>query len=420
MQKIKRHECGAALLVVLLVIFVLLIITTPFMYKLSAEFRLTEKFYKTVAALYLAEAGVELAFWELNSGDITAWAGTDLERTQTIPSFQAADGSVVGDIAVFVFDSDGANPTIESIGSVIFSGNINVVKKVRVILEKESSFSYFNHAVFGNNEVVLDEDILIDSYDSRIGNYGKKNEGLNGDIGTNSTLIGRIDVGNDTTVKGDTYVGYEGDPETIIRLGSKVEITGSQRPLSEVRPQFSIPAPVGLPLRGDYDGSRTINQNGQYENFILDKKKQVSIQGDVTLYVSGAFYMQQDSELRIENNSSLTLYLGGSFQADKKTKFNHLGGSKDPTKLLIFGTEDFRGEIRFEDDAEFYGAVYAPTGEIFLNQKSEFYGALEAGKVTLKKEVELHYDEALKESISGGSAGESYTVKSWQEKTVTE
>jgi len=420
MKKLKQHERGAALLLVLLIIFVLIIIITPFMYKLSAEFRLTEKFYKTVAALYLAEAGVERAIWELNSGDISLWAGTDVERTLSIPSFQAADGSVIGDISVSVFDSDGENPTIESVGSILFSGNTNVVKKVRVVLEKESSFSYFDHAIFGNNEVVLDEDILIDSYDSRSGNYGKKNKDSNGDIGTNSILNGRIDIKKNSQIKGDAFVGYQGDPESIIKLDKKAEIFGFQLPLSEVRPQISIPAPVGLPQRGDYDGSGTINQDGQYDNFILNKKKRVNIRGDVTLYVSGSFYMQENSELRIEKNSSLTLYIGGTFQADKKTKFNQSGDGKDPTKLLVFGTEDFSGEITFGADVKFYGTVYASTAEITLENKSEFFGALEANKITLEEEVELHYDEALKDAVSGSSSGGSYSMKSWQEKTVTQ
>ncbi|MCJ7582109.1 MAG: hypothetical protein MUP98_16475 [Candidatus Aminicenantes bacterium] len=420
MKKVKRHECGAALLVVLLISFVLLITIMPFLHKLSGEFRLTEKFYKTIAALYLAEAGVERAIWELNEGDISTWEGPGSERTLSIPSFLAADGSIIGDITVTIFDSTATNPIIESVGNVVFSGNIDVVRKVRVVLEKESMYSYFDHAVFGNNEVVLNEDILIDSYDSRLRDYGKKNKGANGDIGTNSTQSAHIDIGEETTVKGDAYVGFEGDPETIIRMDNDANITGNQLSLSETRPQISIPAPVGLPLRGDYDGSNTINQDGHYENFILGNNKRVTIQGDVTLYVSGSFYMQQNSQLRIWKNSSLTLFLDGSFTADKETKFNHLGGGKDPTKLLIFGTADFQGEIRFKEEVQFYGAVYAPTGEVYIEEKSKFYGALEASKVTLEKKIDFHYDEALKETISGGGSGVSFWVKSWQQITFTE
>jgi competence protein ComGC len=96
-DKSKNEEKGFVLVVGLIVMMVLLLLTVPFLYQLSFENRLTNKSYKSSAALSLAEAGVERAIWELNYGDISSWTGDDTLRTMGISSFQAAGGNVIGD-----------------------------------------------------------------------------------------------------------------------------------------------------------------------------------------------------------------------------------------------------------------------------------------------------------------------------------
>jgi hypothetical protein len=44
----------------------MVIVALPFVFKFSSQFRTTERSYKSLAALNLAEAGVERAIWELN------------------------------------------------------------------------------------------------------------------------------------------------------------------------------------------------------------------------------------------------------------------------------------------------------------------------------------------------------------------
>lgn len=71
----NQEEKGIILVVSLLFTVALLILITPFLFKLSGENRNTDRTFKAMAAINLAEAGVERAIWELNYGDISTWSG---------------------------------------------------------------------------------------------------------------------------------------------------------------------------------------------------------------------------------------------------------------------------------------------------------------------------------------------------------
>ncbi len=60
---------------------VMLGLALPFLFKLTGQFRITERSYKGSAAMNLAEAGVERAIWEMNYGDISTWSGDLLKRS---------------------------------------------------------------------------------------------------------------------------------------------------------------------------------------------------------------------------------------------------------------------------------------------------------------------------------------------------
>lgn len=107
--KKRRKKRGAILVVVLWLIALMTIIAFPFLLKFSAQYRITEKSFKSLAALNLAEAGVERTIWELNYGDISTWDGDISLRTLTISSFQASDGTIIGDINISITDPKGAS-----------------------------------------------------------------------------------------------------------------------------------------------------------------------------------------------------------------------------------------------------------------------------------------------------------------------
>jgi hypothetical protein len=201
----------------------------------------------------------------------------------------------------------------------------------------------------------------------------------------------------------------------VIITDPGANIDGEKRALKMEFEFPSISPPSGLPWVGDYsmNGTDSIFLSGEYGSFTMENNSVVTIDGDVTLYITGDFYMDQNSRLDIAVGASLQIILGGgSFEMDQSSTINNL--SKDPTKFVIFGTNSFTGEIYIDQGSEFYGAIYAPKASVELDQGDGFYGAIIAKDILFDQDTVLHYDKALEDLEILPSMGALYEVKSWQ------
>jgi len=296
----KKEERGAVLVIGVLFLTFMLLLAIPFLFQISNERRSSEKSYKAFAALSMAEAGVERAIWELNSGDIYSWSGTSTLRTMNIASFLTSDGETMGSIDIRVEDPEGDTPVVQSTGKVPYIGAHTVDRSTRVELWKgDGSYYLFDYGVFG------DEGINLSS-----------NAQLEGNIGTNATHLGCIYLDANANVAGNASTGVESIPEDIIITKPVSFITGENQALSKPQPMPSIVPPEDLPYRGEYslDGGNQdiISESGLYTSFMLQSGSQVTITADVTLYITGEFAMASNTQLEIADDVKVTVYLGGS------------------------------------------------------------------------------------------------------------
>ncbi len=417
-QNIHKHERGAVLIIALLVTLMLLILTMPFLAKLSGAYRLTEKSYRTLSATNLAEAGIERAIWELNFGSIWTWDGESNNRALELVDLQAAGGTEVGDVLVDIRAPLGQLPFIESKGKVNHIDPTTIDRTIRVLLERKDSPSVFTYGIFGEEGLDIVGAADIDSYDSRKGAYGGDNIGEKGHSGTNATHQGCIGLQNNATIHGSAFVGPGVDPENVIVIENNSDITGVQEALHEEKLLPSVPPPEGLPFCGDYllpvNSTDSILSNGEYSSFKLMPNTSVTILTDVTLYVTGDFTMESNSELVIIHGASLNLYLGGTFTQRSESAINNL--TMDPTKLLIYGTDSFNGLMEWRSNASFYGAVYAPRAEIEYSSNADYYGSLIGKYINIFSNAQFHYDLALGDvDTVGGGKSWTYKVKSWHQ-----
>ncbi|MGD2295185.1 MAG: hypothetical protein PVF22_05050 [Candidatus Aminicenantes bacterium] len=415
----NQKERGAALIIAILIALVMLLMAMPFLTKLSGEFRITEKTYRQLVALNLAEAGVERAIWELNYGNINSWEGDDNLRILTISSFQASGGAEVGDIVIEVTNPGGDNPFIQSRGRVHHTGLTHVDKTIRVMLEVNGGRSLFDCGIFGDEGVEMAGNAVTDSYDSREGEYGDGNRGEEGHTGTNASHYSCIFLRNNVELNGDAIVGPGADPVSVILTQNNSGITGEKMVLDEEKELPGVPAPDGLPFRGEYivghNDEDTICEDGEYTSFIIQSNSKVTVTSDATLYVSGGFSMESNTQLEIAEGVTLTVYLGGTFTQRSNSQINNL--SQDPTKLQIYGTESFDTNMTWKSNSSFYGAVYVPDAEVHYDSNADFFGSIIGDYIEVDSNAGLHYDLALG-SLGSVYSGESstYRVKSWQEK----
>lgn len=393
-RKASRHqEKGVAMVMALFLSVALLIVATPSLFKLTAMKGLTEKSHKTLAALNLAEAGIDRAIWELNSGDILTWSGDSQIRTFSFDSFQPHGGGINGNVSVTVLDPFGENPLIESSGQISSQPSIQVGKAVRVTL-KEKEIPFFNFGVFGNESVTI-----------------ASNLNILGSVGTNGTGAGSITIDSNSTVDGDIICGMGGDPEIALDIDETSSVSGQIDSAAEFKDFPDVVVPEGLPYMGDVEISNdtlTISENGDYSSLVIGQNSQLIISGDVTLHVSGLFSLGSNTELLITEGSSLTLYLSGSLDMNSNCSVNN--ANNDSTKLKFYGTEYLDSNIQFDSNVAFYGAVYMPYADLTISSNIDFYGSVYGRNVYLNANVYVSFEEGHEDFSSY-----RFEIKSWQE-----
>jgi len=416
---IKRYEeKGSVLAFSVIVLTILVLFAAPFLFQLSTERRLMDKSYQSVAALSLAEAGIERAIWELNHGNILTWNGDDYLRTLNISSFQTSDGRVIGDITIRIENPLGGNPVIEATGRLPYTGSQEIARTARVDLETKG-FSPFEYAAFGDEGITTNIDTDTNSYDSRLGEYDVDgNKGSQGNIGTNSIINGGITLNDDSEISGAAYTGLGSDPSQVIVLNDTSEIYKQKLTLAHQKNLSSVIPPEDLPYRGLYfltDGaSGTIDESGKYTSFVLLNSAQTTITADITLYVTGQFLMTNNTTLYIAPGASVRIYLDDSFEISAGSMLKN--ESKNPYRVQILGTDSFNETMYWGSDCSFYGAIYTPRANVNYATPHDLYGSLVAKRLISNAHYDIHYDVALSNLELTGRA---FAVKSWQEKRST-
>ena len=417
--KQRQEEKGFVLILGIIVMAFLLLLMAPFLFQLTSQHRSTDRSSRYITALSLAEAGIERGIWELNYGDVTVWSGDSTTRTMTISNFQSSAGNVIGSIEITIVNPDTENPVIEATGKVASGNPVKTIRTAQVVLKRDEPPPLFEYAVFGKETIDINSNALVDSYDSRKGLYGGSNVGFSGNVGTNSTTYGSIDLAANAKIYGTAYAGPESDPATAIITRSNALITGGKAAIPELKAMPSVTAPDSLTFKGDYSLGDTyidtISESGEYTSFRLTSNAKVIISGDITLYVSGDFSMHSNTQLEIAPGSSLTLFIGGSFVQESNTQINNL--TKKPFNCVILGMDSFNGVMQWNSNTQFWGSVYVPEANVDFNSNADFYGAIVGRSVnSISSNARIHYDLALSNSIVNFEGDFPYVVKSWQEK----
>jgi len=215
--------------------------------------------------------------------------------------------------------------------------------------ENRSTLSYvelddtpFEYAAFAETDLGLNGTPLVDSYDSRLGNYGLPNVGAEGDIATDGvfSLVGT------PTVLGDMIQnpGISCTPQATNLISSgALNLAGSTN--------YQLPA-------GTY----------RFDSISISGNAKLTLLGKVTIYVDGA--------VDIAGNGVAT-------------------AGNDPVNfLLIAATES---TIELGGTGSFFGAVFAPESMVHYEGTGDFHGAVIAKSYQQSGTSSLHFDVALKD-----------------------
>jgi hypothetical protein len=180
----KDRERGGVLVIAVIVILAMLIMAIPFLFKLSGQWRSTERSSHSLAALNLAEAGVERTMYylnpyspPLNDPESIVWTNSGANLVGFINDVKSTNAQVIGDVNLLLGPPYGTAPPrrdLDSTGVVPFIADRPVDRSVRVIMEQVYN-SIFDVGFFVDDYFYVRNSFFLDAYDSSDGAYGGTN-----------------------------------------------------------------------------------------------------------------------------------------------------------------------------------------------------------------------------------------------------
>ncbi len=269
----------------------------------------------------------------------------------------------------------------------------------------------FDSAIFVEESIIMNNNNQIVGYNSATGETDLKIQ-----IGTHSTETGSIIFGSGT-IDGDVVVGIGGDPVTVVESGGT--ITGVTYALSEEYELPTIKPPTLLTDMGTIDVLSTTVLNpadsGRYTSITSLHGEILEISGgDVVLHITGNIYMDNFSEIRIDDGSSLTLYVDGNITCINGAGINNPSGNCSDFTLYGTGTGTEPQVFELKNNSDVFGAIYAPNADIILKNNAVLHGSVTAKNFTIKNNGIFYYDAALSD-VSIIDVGVRFVVKRWYE-----
>jgi len=352
-----------------------------------------------VAARCAADAGLTKALFEMNEKlKARPWDDSLLPEAtyEALPNCDAVFSyTVTGDI-----DS---GYTIESTG-ICGQSQRSISCTLRLV-------GPFEPAICGDESISLKNGSMVDGY-----NYDSDEENLK--VGTNSIESGAVDLKNGVIVNGDVVVGVGGDPDVIINA-TWATITGETYAMTEEYelPPVAVPGWLeSLPSKGTIEDSTTtttITSSGKYDGIDLSNGKIITVDGPVTLYITGDVILKNSAELQVVDDDGvcLTLYLAGGVEVKNSGAVNNL--AQDPTKLTIYGLDSCESII-LKNGSDFYGAIYAPNADVTFHNSANAYGCVIARNFEQKNSAAFNYDASLRNASTNDECVR-FVVKGWCE-----
>jgi len=227
-------------------------------------------------------------------------------------------------------------------------------------------------------------------------------------IGTtnNPNSKAQITLKPNSEVDGDILLGQGGIPSLVIGPGAtygNIYAVATDYDL----PMPTVPSYLSSAINQGSKTDLTTITTGQYTDLTV-KKKNLTITGDVELYITGSITLSNSAKIIINPNSKLTIYLAGSLDGKNGAGFSNSG---DPTQLAIYGLGS--GSINLKNSDEFHGTIYAPNADVEIDNGVRVYGSVIANDYQQDNSAIFTYDANLRETTDVNLA--RFVPTHWQE-----
>jgi Tfp pilus assembly protein PilX len=455
----RRARRGSVLIVSLIFAAIIAISLTSYIKMSSTALSLSNRSFNGIAAMNLADTGLEQAVWSFNqatAGSGTAWSSWTVSgnnATRTFTGFSLPHGATAA-IKVYVQDYNSSGTPLPLIvaKSIVTPASGPVQEKwVEVTLRRRSLFAT---GLVAKDEISFTGNTGVDSWNSDPDNSSATaaiaySAGVAHDKGS----VGSVSVTSDVSVQNADIYGYAsvGGPSTTAitvgptgRVGPYGTAAGVKDP-SRVASDFTaslddvtqpttsgyalsaINSAITLPRGGDtaaadgkyYYDVPSISLNGNASNKITVSGKVVL---RVTNTVGTVLNLGGNASLTLDTNAALEVYTAGNVDLGGNGVIN--GGTtaatmNQPINFQLWGTKATSAlgtpqSINIHGNGAFSGIIYAPFASLSLDgggNSGGLWGSAVAKTISVVGNQNFHYDESLANYGSNNPFG----ITKWRE-----
>jgi fibro-slime domain-containing protein len=293
----------------------------------------------------------------------------------------------------------------------------NTCKFLTPIGGSDSGAASFGLAV--DEKLKVDDESVVDSFDSNLGPYGGENAGASALVQVNGTGKRKrvVRVKDKAVIMGDVMVGPDLDLKRAVKVEKKGRITGEIGHLEAPVEMLQPAAPELGPSVGKVQykrGQHTLSADLHCEKLKLKKRAILNIEGDVTIFCDEKLELKDRSEIRLMPDSTLTLYVGEKIQLKRGSKLNMNTGDPQLVSIYMLGVRDddddshdddsrdddsgddqLESKVDLDRNSRMVAWLQGASTSLKVDNRSQFYGAFMGRKVEVDDGSRLHVDMAV-------------------------
>jgi Tfp pilus assembly protein PilX len=459
---LNRSTSGSVLIIAIIFTTILAVVAIPTFLSLSdATLKSSNRVFYNVAALNLAEAGIEHGVQALKAASEgnQDWMDWQIEDTTAWINIEnlSYSGSIQGAVKVAILNYAGETPLVVSKATIPMTHNSSVEKYMNAELSASSTRGLFPYGLLSRDFIQASGGVVFDSWisdpdsdpDTPYVPYSSSTSRDKVTIAAAGTGDGVISLGS-SEVNGYAAVGSASNSGLSVTWGGQVGpaddsewdesdttelwkkngwkvstqtgalITNFTASFEEVTvpdveatiPWYRYELPYNDSSQNNrYVSTQTIGSKGnltvlELDEIVIKGNATLKIEGDVTIILpkenTTSLQVIQGGQIELDPDANLQLYIAGDIEISGAGILS----KSAPQQLQIWGTSNTNQKFNFLNNAQFNGIIYAPNADFKVTGDSDFYGAIVSNSIILTGSGAFRYDESLQNySGSGGGGG---------------